>query len=386
MTVDANDIARQHGPERLGKVFDYAATRRAANGTREPTDRLPLRFFSDLGSIAPPDRLVRKLLGTTALALVYGPPACGKTFMATDLGLHIALGRGWFGRSVTPGAVIYVAGEGVAGINNRLAGFKARHEPGADVPFVIVPMAINLGPGGGDAERVIAAAAEVEARTGQAVQLIVVDTLARSMGGGDENSTQDMNAFIMACDCIRQRTGATVLIVHHVGKSAQAGARGSSALQAAVDTAIEVEKLDGGRVARVVKQKDGAEGQELGFELEVVEIGQDDEGEPITTCVVHPTADIAKARPKLTGTEKRAMDVLHNVLVDFGESLGNSVAFPSVTLAKIDRFRQALKSAGVTDRDNQNNERSQWRRITTNLANKGVLAMRDDFCWACDKP
>jgi AAA domain len=358
--------------------------RLSVNGSAPPS--LPLRYWADLGTVSPPDRLVRRLLGTGSLAVIYGEPGCGKTFLATDLGLHIALGRAWFGRAVTPGAVIYVAGEGVAGINNRLAGFKAKHEPDGDVAFAIVPVAIDLGPGGTDTDRVIAATAAVEARTGKAVLLIVVDTLARSMGAGDENSTQDMGRFVASCDRIRLGTGATILVVHHRGKSSQAGARGSSALLGAADTVLEVEKLEGGRVARVVKQKDAVDGVEIGFELEVVELGEDDEGEPITTCVVRQTDEVAKAAPKLTATEKRAMAVLHNVLVDFGESLGNSVTFPSVTLVKIDRFRQALKSAGVTDRDKPENERSQWRRITTNLANKGVFAMRDDYCWACDKP
>jgi hypothetical protein len=111
MNVDANDIARQYGPERLCKVFDHAAT----HGARDEPDeieQLPLRYFADLRTVTPPDKLVRKLMGTTALVLVYGPPGCGKIFLVTDMGLHIALGWAWFGRSVTLGSVIYVAGEG----------------------------------------------------------------------------------------------------------------------------------------------------------------------------------------------------------------------------------------------------------------------------------
>ena len=117
--------------------------------------------------------------------------------------------------------------------------FASNISPADDVAFVVIPVAVNLGPGGQDAERVIAAAAVVEGRTGKAVQLVIIDTLARSMGAGDENSSQDMGAFIAACDQIRRATGATVLIVHHSGKSSNAGARGSSALLGAVDTAIE---------------------------------------------------------------------------------------------------------------------------------------------------
>jgi len=361
---------------------------RAWSNGKSADGGLPLKFWSDLGAISPPDRLVRRLLGTSSLAVIFGEPGCGKTFLATDIGLHVALGWPWFGRSVTPGAVLYVAGEGFAGLNNRLAGFKLKHQPGDDVPFVIVPVAVNLGPGGRDAERVIAAAATVESRTGLAVQLIVVDTLARSMGGGDENSTMDMGAFVAACDRIRQATGATVLVVHHRGKSSTAGARGSSALLGAADTVIEVEKHDAGRVAKVTKQKDGADGQEIGFDLDPIEIGRDDENEAITTCVVRSSEEVAKAGPKLSPTEKRAVDVLNNTLCDhpvtlgnYRDSLGNSVTAPNVTATKVDLYREGLKSAGVTDRDNSQNERQQWRRITTSLCNKGLLVMHGDLCW-----
>lgn len=340
-------------------------------------DGLPLRFWSDLSIITPPDKLVRGLLGTASTAVITGEPGSGKTFLATDVGMHIAMGWAWFGRPVTPGAVIYVAGEGVSGISNRLAAFRSRYDMPDDVPFVVVPIALNLGPGGQDAQRVADAVGAVEERTGRAVQLVIVDTLARAMGAGDENSSQDMGAFIAACDRIRTATGATILIVHHRGKS-QNGPRGSSALMGAVDTAIEVEKRDGGRVAKVTKQKDGQDGQELGFDLAVVEVGRDDDDSPITTCIVQPSDEIAKAAPKLSPKHKRAMDVLRNVLADHPEQRPNSVTLPSVTLTKVERFRKALESEGVTDR---NGERAQWQRIKESLCNKGLLRIKDDLCW-----
>jgi hypothetical protein len=367
---------------------EWADAKPAGDASEARGGGLPLKFWSDLGTISPPDKLVRRLLGTSSLAVLFGEPGCGKSFLAADMGLHIALGWPWFGRSVTAGAVLYVAGEGFAGLNNRLAGFKLKHQPGEEVPFAIVPVAIDLGPGGRDAERVIAAAATVKSRTGLAVQLIVVDTLARSMGGGDENSTQDMGLFVAACDRIRQTTGATVLVVHHRGKSSTAGARGSSALLGAADTVIEVEKHDAGRVAKVTKQKDGADGQKIGFDLDVIDLGEDDEGEPINTCIVRPTESVAKAAPKLSATEKRAVEVLHNTICDhpvtlgnYRDSLGNSVTPPNVTATKTDLFREGLKSAGVTERDNPAAERVAWHRLKTNLCNKGVLTIKDDLCW-----
>ena len=45
-----------------------------------------------------------------------------------------------------------------------------------------------------------------------------LDTLARCMAGGDESKTADMSRVVEACDLIRVKTGAALLIIHHTGK------------------------------------------------------------------------------------------------------------------------------------------------------------------------
>jgi hypothetical protein len=378
----ADDAWTKEGSAQWGQ----SSTRRDRAAFDEP---LPIRFWSDLATVVPPDRLVRNLLGTTALALIYGEPGSGKTFLVADLGMHIATRPAWFGRPVTAGAVLYVACEGVAALSNRLVAFGRTHDLPPDVPFAVVPAAVNLGPDGQDAQRVVEAAETVRTTTGQPVRLIVIDTLARAMGGGDENSAKDMNIFIRACDRVRDATGATVLIVHHSGKSRQSGARGSSALLGAVDTAIEVVN-DGGsvRTAKVVKQKDGAAGVAFSFVLQVVEVGRDEDGEIITTCIVQPNEAVTKPAPPLTPQRARvspqqaqAMVVLRKILAEFGEEPPDGEPFPAAKLVALNRFREALKEAGVTNRDKSSSERAQWRRIKKTLCEKGLLTVRDDYCW-----
>jgi hypothetical protein len=347
---------------------------------------LPLRYWSDLDKVAPPDRLVRNLLGTTTLALVYGEPGCGKTFFVTDLGMHIALGKEWYGRTVTAGAVLYVACEGVAGLTNRLAAFRKMWCPPSDVPFAVFAAAINIGPDGEDADVIIDAAHKVKERTGQPVQLIVVDTLARAMGGGDENSAKDMSAFIKACDQIRIGADATVLIVHHSGKSRQSGARGSSALLAAVDTAIEVTKSNDGtvRTAKVVKQKDGADGVTFGFALQLVEIGRDDEGEIITTCFVDPCEPGAKKKEvsTLSPREVKAFEVLRKMIATDGKQPPASDKIAADKVVETKTFRDELKRAGVTDATKPDSERGQWKQIKDGLFAKGAFAIQGEYCWS----
>jgi hypothetical protein len=85
----------------------------------------------------------------------------------------------------------------------------------------------------------------VEAITQAGVKpgLIVLDTLARCYGGGDENSTKDMNTFVTNCDLLRESfPDTTILVVHHTGKDTARGLRGSSAFNGALDIAFEMNR------------------------------------------------------------------------------------------------------------------------------------------------
>jgi hypothetical protein len=359
----------------------HAAGRSTPNGGASEHDgALTVKFWDELGQVVPPDRLVRNLLGTTSLALIYGEPGSGKTFLVTDLGMHIALGRDWFGRRVTAGAVLYVACEGMAGLSNRLAAFRLTNDPPGGVPFAVVPSAVDLGPDGQDADRIIHAAQQVKTKAGQDILLIVIDTLARAMVGGDENSAKDMSSFVKACDRVRVETGATVLIVHHSGKAKQSGARGSSALLGAVDTAIEVEKSTNGvRTAKVIKQKDSADGLELNFTLRRVEVGRDEDGESITSCVVEAT-DVAPELPDTT-LAAQGLKVLHAALKESGEAAPAGLKASADAVVTVEQFQAALKEAGVTSCCKPATARKRWERIKETLCDKGLLIVEDEYCW-----
>lgn len=355
---------------------------RTSNGSAIDDYHRPLtvKFWDDLGEVSPPDRLVRNLFGMTTLALIYGEPGSGKTFLVTDLGMHIALGRDWFGRRVTGGAVLYVACEGMAGLSNRLAAFRLTNDLPQGIPFAVVPSAVDLGPDGRDAARVVHAAQQVKARTNHDVLLIVIDTLARAMVGGDENSAKDMSCFINACDRVRVETGATVVIVHHSGKTKQSGARGSSALLGAVDTAIEVEKGGNGvRTAKVIKQKDSADGLELHFTLRSVEVGRDEDDESITSCIVEAT-DHAPELPDTTLAAK-GLKVLQEALKKYGAVAPDGLGASADTVITVEQYQAALAEAGVTSGCKPVTARQRWGRIKRTLCDKRLLVIEDEYCW-----
>ena len=143
----------------------------------------------------------------------------GKSFVALDYALCIATGRPYLGRFESlRGSVLYIAGEGVSGLRNRVKAWLAHHEvvtPPRN--FVFIPATFNL-LDEAEIDEVIQIARD---DLGQNPSLVVIDTLARNFGGGNENATQDMNLFITNLDRLKAEFGCTVLVVHHTGKDAE---------------------------------------------------------------------------------------------------------------------------------------------------------------------
>jgi hypothetical protein len=95
------------------------------------------------------------------------------------------------------------------------------------------------------------------------LKLIVVDPLASFMSGS-ENDTRDMQVFVEGLREISRDLNCAVLVVHHEGKGGgrDKGARGSSALEAAMDTVIRLTNPDGDKKSdrpsrlRMTKQRE----------------------------------------------------------------------------------------------------------------------------------
>lgn len=263
---------------------------------------LPLEYFGDIKPCLKNSWLVRGFLVQAGLATIYGYPGSGKSFLAIDMALRIAAGWPVDGHAVRQSPVIYVAAEGPNGVRKRVAAFRQHHGVRDDLPFALVPCAVNLLEPQADIRRLIQKIGEAAKRLGAPPGLIVIDTLAATFGGGDEN-TSAMVVYMNNLARMRDEFGATVALVHHRPKDALNNTpRGHSSLMGAMDTIILVE-YGVVRCASVTKQKDAEAGTPLGFELKSVMLGTDEEGEPVTAAVVHyrpaqtekipPAADIA---------------------------------------------------------------------------------------------
>jgi hypothetical protein len=235
--------------------------------------------------------LIKGLLDQGAMTVLYGESNVGKTFVAMDIAYHIARGRNWAGLRTTQLPVLYVAAEGGQGARRRAAALKNRYGPaGDDFHYLMHP--VDLLRPNADLSQLLEMIGQLSKRPG----LIVVDTLSRALAGGDENSSTDMGALVAHIDRLRKRTGAHILIVHHSGKDTSKGARGHSLLRAATDTEIEIRD---GQIA-VTKQRDLDGSWSSVFELDVVELGRDSDGDPVTSCVISLGIDDTGAEPAVT--------------------------------------------------------------------------------------
>ncbi len=224
-----------------------------------PLSRLQLdkkrRLLSveDLQTLPPLQWTVDGVMPMGGLAVLYGPSGCGKSFVALDLALSIGGGQKWMGCDTMAGPVLYVVAEGKGGLPQRVKAWREVHDSCdlSGVQFLDQP--VNL-LDENDVNSLLADLDEMPLPP----SLVVFDTLARCLVGGDENSAQDMGLAIAAADRVRQACGGTVLIVHHTGKNGDAE-RGSSALRGAADAMIAASADDNVVKLSCGKMKDGPE-------------------------------------------------------------------------------------------------------------------------------
>lgn len=264
----------------------------------------------------PPSWRVKGLLPSIGLAILYGESQTGKSFLAMHLAQCVAWGTPFFGRRTKATGVLYVAAEGGAGVMPRLeaaeralqptvgtATLTGQRQAGEPEPVAVVVECPDLSRDG-DPEalyRTIRQAHYDLKQQGSSLGIVVLDTWHASLGGGDEQGSADTGYALKPLKRAVEELGVLVLIVHHPGKDADRGPRGSSSFGAAVETVIElvVPNCTGPRPkpagmlrrATVTKQRDGEAGRQFHFRMNVEQLGVDEDDEPWTTCTIQPCDD-----------------------------------------------------------------------------------------------
>ncbi len=323
--------------------------------------------------------LIKGILDEGASSVVYGASNSGKTLFALDMACHIAFGWSWQNKKIKKGSVIYIAGEGGLGISERLEAFRKHHGLDNFGDIYVIPQALILTGENDYLENFITLIKDIPN-----IKLIIIDTLARSMGDGDENYAGDMGQFIQNCDSIRLRTRAHVMVIHHTGKDESKGARGSSALKAAIDTEIHISQDDGIIKGEVKKQRDGKTGYAMHFEMLEYEVDKDEDGDPINSCALIE-ANVEEKKERLKGQAKQTYQVLCNLMLDKALDHVPKAGMKSQKVVRIDDFKDHFFKAGISDTENPDSISKAFGRQRNSLKAKGYIAEWDGYVWITDK-
>ncbi len=252
-----------------------------------------MRSPDDMATATPPPYLLHTLLTMDSEAWIIGAPGSKKSFVALDIAASVVTGRTWQGMKTRRGKVVVIVAEGSGGLGLRLRAWQKRYgDIGKDM--FVLPRPVQ-------AKDEAAWAVLVEACRRIEPVLVIMDTQARVTVGLDENSAQEMGVYIHAVGAMRQATGACVLTVHHTGRNG-ADARGSSAIDGAQGTELKIVTEGLRTILKTEKQKDLAEKPDVELRFEVVDLGVDEEGDPLSSLVLMPPGDAFDAA---SGTAER---------------------------------------------------------------------------------
>lgn len=352
------------------------------NGNGHTKHRFEPIPFSQIKLDTSQSYLIRDLIPTNGLTVVWGAPKCGKSFFVFDAMMHIALGWPYQGKRTKQGTVLYITCEGQAGFPARKEAFQQKFlEEDAIVPFHLLPTRLDLAH---DAEQLIY---DIRAyMAGQPVAAIVIDTLNRSLAGS-ESKDEDMAAYIVACDKLRETFQCAVVVVHHCGVESTRP-RGHTSLTGAADAQIGVKKDDNGLVtAHVDFMKDGPDEAEVCFRLEPVIVGTNDDGDDITSCIVAPAdgEEPAQAKPKsprLNAAAKVALDTFKQTESRGGEPAPANNHIPAgKTVVSIDLWRRHHYLA-LGDDMTEDAKKKNFQRSREYLQAASVIGIHGSYAWS----
>lgn len=347
-----------------------------------------IEFANEIGVEIVNRALVKNLIWPRDLCVLYGPSGCGKSFVALDLCFAIALGCDWNGLKVKePAPVLYVGLEGARGLRNRIVAALNQHgDPGKYFGRMVEPSLLIKGKDGDNGvEEIHKTAIALSEAADADCKLIVIDTLARAIAGDDENSAADMSNFVeRRASEIARRTGAAVLVVHHSGKDAARGMRGSNALFGASDLVIQI---DEDRTLNFEKVKDGEAGKRISFELDPVELATDEDGDTITTCVVRYCFGALRQQPKASDAQKALIRCLQDLIV--GGTCETKTGVDWIPDGKkcaksIDLIEHAFKRGDVTTSKNDKSAKETIRGQIKKAVQKGLIGCYDKYVWLVD--
>lgn len=277
---DYDDVPEARGMERAREPDLPPA---AAPGQPSLGFTVQLRHVADIvDENREPEWLLHRILEAKVVAVLAGPRASFKSFIALDWAMRVALDE-------TPVAIL--SGEG-GGLGRRVKAWMQTYGGGRnlrELPVLALERPLNL-----NREEEMSLLVQAIDEAGIRPALVVIDTLSKFSAGMDENSNQEVAAYLSQVSrFLRERYEASVLIVAHSGHGDADRPRGASALMANPDAEYIVKRAAQPPThVEVTRQrfKDTGELPNLAYEAEVIDLGAADRyGERLTSLVMRET-------------------------------------------------------------------------------------------------
>jgi hypothetical protein len=265
--------------------------------------------------------LIDGLLSLNSTGMMYAKPGAGKSTLALDMAVAIALGKPWEGHNTHAGHVVYICAEGQAFLPERLQAVMLKW--GVDMDTLprlprlhVTPVRVSLM----QPKTIAALVRDYTTRLEEPPVMVILDTLSQTADGArSQDDATEMARYMAAMDTIRDATGAFVLVLHHPGKSEGRGARGSSALAGNVDTLIEL-AVDGDVSTAKCEKQRGGWAPFAPWSFRVVKLALDDyadhTGPVVQPCDV-PASQSTTDKPAMPDGAQRVWGAFLGILADY---------------------------------------------------------------------
>ena len=351
--------------------------------------------------------LIKGLLTRGERSMVAGESQAGKSFFTLDLALSIARGVPFFKRKTLHGGVVYQAGEGGRGLKKRLRAYRQFHgiKLKDELPFVLLPAAVDLYASDDQTNLLIDEIKHWASTFTVPLELVVIDTLSAATPGANENTSEDMSVVLARCARIAEECKCHVMLVHHMNAGG-AKPRGHTSIFANLENVVTLRKVEGlkdadGRQIReatVTKQKDGEDGASIRFVLRKEVIGQDSDGEEVSSCVIVPPGSFDQVDTtldpsiKLSSQCETLLRAIHKAIDDHGEPPpANIKVARSVRVVEWSRVREVFEVMtfeGDDEPDQQKRAakiRQAMKRHGETLMSRQIIGRSSPYIWLTGK-
>jgi hypothetical protein len=354
---------------------------------------LSLTFFDDCCNEPAKNWLIKGVIAAGEHSSWYGPPGALKSALLTDIAVHLAAERDWRGHRVRQRTgVVYFAFERAALTKRRLAAYKIRDgleglpvAVAGDIVDRVNPECIDT---------IVATVREAETQFGCPVGLVIIDTYAKGIaaGGGDEDKALHVNIVASNLKVVQEQLRVEadgrklehpvhIATIGHTGKDETRGERGSNAKLGHVDLAVGISG-ENIKTATVTKGNDQSGGALTTFSAQEIVIGEDEDGEPLTTSIL--STDVVAAPVKAAKPNARhalAVAALERVIRDHGQPAPAGSDIPSwLRVATVDQWREELFRCGILNRKVAN-PRSPFKKLKDGMMVAKRIVERDGFIW-----